>query len=75
MGGCGEPRILDDFAAVSRGISRTGPRDLGKKNFRWKLWALVIVLQPLSAAASFLQHALATHQCTFWIVLTSQVVY
>jgi len=30
MGGRGEPRNLDDFAAVSRRISRIGPRNLGK---------------------------------------------
>jgi len=30
MGGHGEPRNLDDFATVSRGISGDGPRNLAK---------------------------------------------
>jgi len=30
MGGRGESQNLDDFAAVSHGISRTGPRNLAK---------------------------------------------
>jgi len=30
MGRRGEPRNLDNFAAVSRGISRAGPRKLAK---------------------------------------------
>jgi len=35
----------------------------------------VVVLQPLSAAASSLQHPLASHQCTIWIkFLTSKLV-
>jgi len=34
----------------------------------------VTVLQPLSVAASFLQHVLAPHQCTLWIkFLTSKL--
>jgi len=39
MGGCGKPQNLDDFAAVSRGISRAGPAEFGQI-FRGKLWAL-----------------------------------
>jgi len=30
MGGRGEPQNSDDFAAASRGISRTHPRNLAK---------------------------------------------
>jgi len=39
MEGGDEPRNLEDFAAVSHGISRAGPQDLAKF-VRGKMWAL-----------------------------------
>jgi len=40
MEGCGKPRNLDNFATVSRGILRTGSRNLVK--FTAENWILVI---------------------------------
>jgi len=40
MGDCGKPQNLDDFAAVSRRMSRAGPRNMAK--FSTENWALII---------------------------------
>jgi len=42
MEGQGKPRNLDNFAVVSRGILRNGPRNLAKFSME-NLWALLII--------------------------------
>jgi len=76
MGGRGEPRNLDDFAAVSRGLSRAGSRNLAKfsvENCGPCWWCLAVCdwqTWPAAVATVWYSQWMST-VATFWLRQTT----